>query len=360
MTGFEGDVTRSLQGSAQPDEPRVVVAWEGGMVVRPLRPGKVLILGRGRECDVPVLHPSVSRRHARIAALAPPHAPMSIEDLGSTHGVRVDGRLLAGGAQEVWPGQVVEVGAAMVLVQQPAHSPRAPVAAAGGDFERFVAFVGRSQLPVLLVGEAGPDREAMAKRIHALSPRKDGPFVRLDSAAVPPAQFESDLCGHEQGAFSGADREKRGHVEAANHGTLFVDEVGEIPLAAQAMLLRILETGEVRRIGSLRPLPVDVRVLSATTRDLEASARDGAFRRDLLFRLNGVTVHVPTAGEPRAQPEPPTLPQEIDRLEREKIVQALATADGNQTRAASILGISRRALINRLDAYALPRPRKKT
>jgi two-component system, NtrC family, response regulator AtoC len=434
MTELEDEKTRSMAWSANAGEARVVVVWDGGTVIRPLAPGRSLLLGRGKDCDIPVLHPTVSRQHARITGLSPPGAPMRIEDLGSAHGIRIDGELVLSGARDVWPGQVVEVGAAVVLVHEGGTSPKQAASPVGIDFDRFVTLIAKSHLPVLILGETGAGKEVMADRIHRASPRKDRPFVCLNCAAFPDTLLESELFGHEKGAFTGAVQAKPGLIETANGGTLFLDEVGELPPGAQATLLRVLETQEVRRIGSVRSFSVDVRILSATNRDLESRVREGKFRQDLVYRLNGATVRVPPLRERRQQivplareilakaaekaggatpaisPEaertlkahawmgnvrelrnvierafvvaeggtidvqhlmldvepaadeakPRTLPAEIDSLERERIVSALASVDGNQTKAAAILGISRRALINRLDAHGLPRPRKQS
>jgi DNA-binding NtrC family response regulator len=150
---------------------------------------------------------------------------------------------------------------------------------------------------VLITGESGTGKELIARAIHRMSPRHAGPFVKVNCAAIPAELVESELFGHEKGAFTGAVARKRGHFEAADRGTLFLDEIGDMPLAAQAKVLRALETGEVSRVGSDQTFQVDVRVLAATHRDLEREAREGRFREDLYFRLNVVPVRSPALRE---------------------------------------------------------------
>src|SRR5262249_30116421 len=140
-------------------------------------------------------------------------------------------------------------------------------------------------------------------------------FVALNCAALPEALLESELFGHEKGAFTGAGQAKIGHIEAANGGTLFLDEVGELPLPMQAKLLRALETGEGTRVGSVRPVHVDVRVVAATHRDLAALVGEGRFREELLFRLDGITISVPPLRE-RREDVAPLARRFITRLAR--------------------------------------------
>jgi transcriptional regulator with PAS, ATPase and Fis domain len=150
-----------------------------------------------------------------------------------------------------------------------------------------------SDLAVAVLGETGTGKELMARAVHARSPRREGPFIPVNCAAIPESLMESELFGHEKGAFSGADRQRKGAFEEADRGTLFLDEIGEMPLDLQAKLLRALETGEVKRVGSSRPIQVSVRVVSATHRDLAAQVRAGRFREDLFYRLYVVPVTIP-------------------------------------------------------------------
>ncbi len=432
MSRLSEDPTRSFAWSnSAPDQPRLLVFWEGGSSLRVLEPGQTLVVGRGDDCDVQVLDPSVSRRHAKVHV----GPPVQIEDLGSSRGTRVGARMIGRTPVVIEPGHVIELGGAMAVVQEPASLPRR-AAAAGPDaasgpmaLDRLVSLVARSQLSVLILGETGAGKEMMAERIHRMSLRASGPFVKLNCAAFPETLLESELFGHEKGAFTGAVQAKPGLIESADRGTLLLDEIGEMPPGTQAKLLRALESREVRRVGAVRPFTVDVRFLSATHRDLTRLVEEGAFRQDLLFRLNGVTIPVPplrdqpgrivalarelleTAAKAASVPAPrlspaaesallrhawpgnvrelrnvveralvladgaaidahhllldapafppaPSLGAKIDAYEREQITMALEQAKGNQTRAAAALGISRRALINRIEAYGLPRPRK--
>jgi DNA-binding NtrC family response regulator len=151
--------------------------------------------------------------------------------------------------------------------------------------------------PVLILGETGTGKELVARAFHTNSPRKNKPFVALNCTAINENLLESELFGHEPGAFTGADKLRKGKIEHASGGTLFLDEIGDMPLPLQAKLLRVLEYQEVERVGSNEPVRVNVRLVSATHRDLEAAIREGRFRRDLFHRLNRVTVPLPPLRE---------------------------------------------------------------
>jgi len=151
--------------------------------------------------------------------------------------------------------------------------------------------------PVLILGESGSGKELVARLLHDESTRRHGPFVTVNCAALPDNLTESELFGHERGAFTGADRTRRGAFENAAHGTLFLDEVGELPVAAQAKLLRVLEANTITRIGAAREIAVDARVVAATNRDLDAEVAGSRFREDLLFRLNVHVLRVPPLRE---------------------------------------------------------------
>ncbi len=151
--------------------------------------------------------------------------------------------------------------------------------------------------PVLILGESGSGKELVARRLHDAGPRKGRTFVAINCAALPDTMVESELFGHERGAFTGADRTRKGAFETAHGGTLFLDEIGELPAAAQAKLLRVLEDAIVTRLGSHQGIKVDTRVVAATNRDLDAEAATGTFRQDLLFRLNTHIVTVPPLRE---------------------------------------------------------------
>jgi DNA-binding NtrC family response regulator len=314
---------------------------------------------------------------------------------------------------------------------------------------RTLERIAAGTISVLILGETGAGKEITAEAIHRRSPRREKPFLRLNCAALSQSLLESELFGYEKGAFTGATQAKPGLLETAHGGTVFLDEIGELPASLQVKLLRVLEDRQVLRVGSLKPRAIDVRFIAATNRNLEAEIARGTFREDLFFRLNGVTVTVPPlrdrpseierlarhfiaiaaaqlgreppglsadaldrlrhhlwpgnvrelrnvmeravllAGEvitvehlpiPKA-PEParavgdegpvaPTkatdttdrtdaLKRQLGELEKQRIVDALARCAGNQRKAAALLGISRGTLLARLEAYGLPRPRKR-
>ncbi len=294
--------------------------------------------------------------------------------------------------------------------------------------------IARGNISVLVVGETGTGKELIAEAIHQRSPRRDRPLVRVNCAALTESLLESELFGHEKGAFTGATEAKAGLLEAAEGGTVFLDEVGELSLSTQAKLLRVIEEQAVRRVGSVKVRPIDVRFVAATNRNLETEVAAGRFRQDLFYRL-GVTIVVPPLRERPADIEPlaasfaersaaalgrapvrlsaaalnelrryawpgnirelrnlveravllcegdelglehlplekmrapvvtqvppPFEPAPLVSDEKERILEALARCGGNQSRAAKLLGISRRTLLYRLDAYGLPRPIKR-
>lgn len=155
----------------------------------------------------------------------------------------------------------------------------------------------QSESAILIQGETGVGKELIARALHLWNPRSEYAYVPLNAAAIPEPLLESELFGHEKGAFSGAGAHKLGLVELADHGTLFLDEIGEMPLSLQAKLLRFLETGEFRRVGDNRLRMVDVRIVTATNRDLMAEVKQGRFRQDLYYRLNGLILEIPPLRE---------------------------------------------------------------
>jgi transcriptional regulator with PAS, ATPase and Fis domain len=291
-------------------------------------------------------------------------------------------------------------------------------------------------MTVLILGETGVGKELVAEALHEQSARASGPLVRLNCASLPDTLLESELFGYERGAFTGADRRKIGYLETAHGGSLFLDEIGEMPLALQAKLLRVLEQRTIVRVGGTAEVPVDVRLIAATHRNLEEESRAGRFREDLYFRISTFTLAVPPLRDRRddilplaehfarsfaaelRQP-PPALGEEVRRvllgyrwpgnvrelrnaieravvmsggaglspdhlpervraaapprvlepagdgidmrehiadIERAAIVEALEATGGNQTHAAERLGVSRRALIHKLEKYGLKPP----
>jgi transcriptional regulator with GAF, ATPase, and Fis domain len=160
-----------------------------------------------------------------------------------------------------------------------------------------IELVAPSDVPVLLLGETGSGKEVAARAIHNRSPRAAGPFMRVNCGAIPSGLIDSELFGHERGSFTGASSLRKGWFERADRGTLFLDEIGELPLAAQVRLLRILQDGSFERVGGTRPLHADVRIVAATHRDLHAMVSEGRFREDLWYRLAVFVIHLPPLRE---------------------------------------------------------------
>ncbi len=165
------------------------------------------------------------------------------------------------------------------------------------QLDRIIRKVADKDVVITLVGESGTGKEVLARRVHDLSDRRAGPFTPINCAAIPDALFESELFGHEKGAFTGASERARGKVEAAAGGTLFLDEIGEMPVGVQAKLLRFLENRKFMRVGGSTKIAVDVRLITATLRPLEDEVKAGRFRADLFYRIQGVSLDVPPLRE---------------------------------------------------------------
>jgi transcriptional regulator with PAS, ATPase and Fis domain len=292
----------------------LLVSGAGGVSAVPLRRHTDYVLGRAEGSSIVVPDPSVSRRHAVLRT-----TDLTIEDLGSSNGTRVRGVAIRPGQQvQIDVGAVIELGNATLLLQRilnvsPDHerssSPRTnrPPADTQGTSEdeprvvspkmqnvyRMLDVIAPNDLGVLILGESGSGKEVFARELHRRSLRARGPFLRMNCAAFNESVLEAELFGHEKGAFTGAVSAKEGLFEAADRGTVFLDEIGEMPLAMQAKILRVLENREVLRIGGRQPTIVDVRFIAATHRDLRYLIASGSFRQDLYFRLNGFTVVVP-------------------------------------------------------------------
>jgi transcriptional regulator with PAS, ATPase and Fis domain len=296
----------------------LVVVERRSLAHHPLSSDQSLSVGRSHDCDIVLNDPAASRRHAVVHVAG----GLSIEDLGSHNGTRVRGTALVPRQRaSLRVGDSIQIGGATLLVQHGARPSDGPVS---GEVERasdakaiFVADgrmravydliqrVAPTMVTVLIFGETGVGKELVAEAIHCASgARSARPLVRINCAALPGALVESELFGYERGAFTGAQVGKPGLLEGADRGTVFLDEIGELPLAAQAKLLRALEAREVTRVGALRARPLDVRFVAATNRDLCAEVARGSFRDDLYFRLNGVTITVPPLRERTADIEP--------------------------------------------------------
>jgi len=167
------------------------------------------------------------------------------------------------------------------------------------DIFKTVGKVAVRNVPVLITGESGTGKELVAHAIHAASPRAEAPFIAVNAAAIPRELLESELFGHERGAFTGAISARLGRFREASGGTLFLDEIGDMPIELQAKLLRVLQSGEVMSVGGRDPVHVDVRVVAATHRDLDQAVREGGFREDLVYRLRVVPIHIPPLRERR-------------------------------------------------------------
>jgi transcriptional regulator with GAF, ATPase, and Fis domain len=191
----------------------------------------------------------------------------------------------------------------------------------GSDFGlkavmKMVRQVAPLDSPVLLLGETGTGKEVIANAIHYSSPRKDGPFIKVNCGAIPDTLLDSELFGHEKGAFTGAISQKRGRFERADKGTIFLDEIGELPAQAQVRLLRVLQEKEIERVGGTTSIPVDIRVLSATNRNLQELVASGGFREDLWFRLNVFPIMIPPLRR-RREDIPALVHHLIDRKSKE-------------------------------------------
>ncbi len=256
-----------------------------------------VVVGKDPTCDAFLEDPFVSSRHARISALA---GRWILQDLDSTNGTFISGARV--GRAELPLGVAVQVGDSE-LVLEAREAPEPPRAETfEGMISRdpamrqvfdLVERVGASDAAATILGETGTGKELVARALHARSSRKDGPFVPVNCSAIAESLIESELFGHEKGAFSGADRMRKGAFEEADRGTIFLDEIGELPVDLQPKLLRVLELGEVKRVGASRPIQVNVRIVAATHRDLRAAVRAGKFREDLFYRLCVVPITVP-------------------------------------------------------------------
>jgi DNA-binding NtrC family response regulator len=256
-----------------------------------------VVVGKDPACDAPLEDAYVSARHLRIDAEG---ARWVLRDLGSTNGTFISGARVT--RAELPLGVPVHLGDAEIVLE-PRDAPEPPDAqtfegmitrdAGMRQVFELVERVAASDAAVTIFGETGTGKELVARGLHARSGRREGPFIPVNCSAIAESLIESELFGHEKGAFSGAERLRKGAFEEADRGTIFLDEIGELPLDLQPKLLRVLELGEVKRVGASRPITVDVRLIAATHRDLRAQVRAGKFREDLYYRLCVVPVTVP-------------------------------------------------------------------
>ncbi len=298
------DTTQQIELSEALPPPARWVSMIGpdGTVEREALGRRRLRIGSGEDVDIKVTDPHVSRLHCE---LEPTPVGVVLRDLGSTNGTFVGGAAI----REVilQPGVVAVLGSTRLFVETDAPTPEllrfgSAVSASPsmGAVFAMLEKLAASEVTVLLTGETGTGKDVLARAVHEVSPRVSGPLVVFDCGAVTASLIESELFGHEKGAFTGAVAERAGAFERAAGGTLFLDEIGELPLDLQPRLLRALEQREVRRVGGSLELPVDVRVIAATNRDLAAEVAAGRFRQDLYFRVTAAVVGVPPL---RARPE---------------------------------------------------------
>lgn len=300
----EQDVTATLShdsaASSLDVAARLAIGLPDGTVIETA--GPKAIVGALPGCEVHLIDSTVSRRHAELSALA---NGILVVDLDSKNGTRVGGvRVKEALLQD---GDQLEIGALVLRVAKRRAEPSSAGTARFGGYltaNRKLAAelkklerVAAGDSTVLIEGETGTGKEVLAHAIHDASPRSKKPFVVVDLGSVTPSLLESQLFGHKKGAFTGAIADQAGAFEAAEGGTVFLDELGELPLDLQPKLLRVLEAKTVRPLGSNQDRPIDVRVVAATHRDLERAVREQKFRADLFYRVAVVRVTVPPLRE---------------------------------------------------------------
>jgi two-component system, NtrC family, response regulator AtoC len=305
---------------------RLIVFCGGQVSSHALPRSGEIVIGRGDDAGIRVDHATVSRRHVTLLL----GSEVRVVDHGSFNGTKIGGMKIAPNVPlPVALSTIVELGETMIVVQVEgaapvtasrsvsSAAPRPDVSACMQHLFRLVENVAQSNITVIVRGETGAGKEVISEEIHRRSARASGPLVKLNCAALPEHLLEGELFGYERGAFTGASQAKAGLIESADGGTLFLDEIGEMPLATQAKLLRVVESREVMRLGSLRPKTVDVRFVAATHRDLEDMVVRGQLRQDLYYRLAGVSLVVPPLRE---------RVEEIPRLAEEFVARFCADA----------------------------------
>ncbi len=299
-TGLPFSVMRvRLEGTASPAVVQEALADVIGPtdVVASYGPGEyeVLLLGKNGEAAAAV----AQRLEADLRSRG---APVTL-GIGAWGRDGKDPDALLERACAALQGEVQPGSARQIVVKDPQMA----------HLHQLVERIAQGNISVILMGETGVGKEVFAEAIHRASPRAAAPFLRLNCAALSETLLESELFGHEKGAFTGAIKSKAGLLESANGGTVLLDEVGELPMSIQVKLLRVLEQREVMRVGDVKTRPIDVRFVAATNRDLEAEVKKGTFRQDLFFRLNGISLVIPPLRERQS---------EIEGLARHFIAQA--------------------------------------
>jgi transcriptional regulator with GAF, ATPase, and Fis domain len=286
------------QAEIETGEVVVVDGLDRGL--RTMIPAEGLRIGTAPTNGLRLTDPTVSRIHCELRM---ERAWIHFSDLGSTNGSIANGMRVRDADLQL--GSTIRLGGTTLRLLESDEKVSAPLSArtelgrlvgASPEMRRIYAIIERvapGEATVLIRGETGTGKDLAARAIHDHSPRVNGPFVPVDCAAIAPSLVESELFGHVRGAFSGALTDRKGLFEEAEGGTLFLDEIGELPLAVQAKLLRVLESREVRRVGSNTHRPVDVRVLAATNRPIAPSVNNGSFREDLYYRLAVVEIEMP-------------------------------------------------------------------
>jgi two-component system, NtrC family, response regulator AtoC len=284
--------------------PVLLVAGEGQCAAYPMVQGKTFVVGRDPECDIALDHPKISRRHAHIHV----GDAVEVEDLGSTNGTLLSGRKLAMRKRVTLDaGRNLQLGpfVAVLLRASGEVSAEQPLSAAipildptPAGIPEVVTRVAMGSVSVLITGETGVGKEVLAHTIHEVS-KRSGQFVGINCASLSEPLLESELFGHERGAFTGAAAAKPGLFEVAAGGTVFLDEIGELPMSLQAKLLRVLETRSAYRVGGVKPISLDARIIAATNRNLGEEVLSGGFRRDLYFRVNGIVLTIAPLRERR-------------------------------------------------------------